>query len=396
MRVIGMISGTSFDAVEAVLADFVPRADVLECELVARRSVPYPEDLRDKIAAVLPPAVTDAGAICELDAGIGQFFAEVAHDLASEAGAGRVQLVCSHGQTVFHWVSGDRALGTLQLGQPAWIAERTGATVVSDVRSRDIAAGGHGAPLASVLDVLLLAPGAGTVRGALNLGGIANVTVLGSGRDPVAFDIGPANALMDAVVTSLSGGQERFDENGRRAGAGPCRRRPLGDVARRALLLAPRPEVDGQGAVQPRLRRERPRRPGARRRRPRGNPDRAHRRDRGEGPHRIPRHRSGRRWRGHPQSCADVGPARASRGRGLPSSGGLRGPRGLQGSPRLRSDRLPDRLRAQGVGAVVHRGAPCESARVHHSRSRAATGRGRARASFPSRRARGRGDGGAR
>jgi len=83
-----------------------------------------------------------------------------------------VQLVCSHGQTVFHWVEGDRARGTLQLGQPAWIAEATGATVVSDVRNRDIAAGGHGAPLASVLDVLLLGAPVGTVRGALNLGGL--------------------------------------------------------------------------------------------------------------------------------------------------------------------------------------------------------------------------------
>ncbi len=220
MRVIGMISGTSFDAVEAVLADFAQKGSVLECDLVAHRSVPYPGKLRERIAAVLPPAPTSIGEVCELDVAIGQFFGEVARELGEHVGGSPVQLVCSHGQTVFHWVSGDRALGTLQLGQPAWIAERTGATVVSDVRSRDIAAGGHGAPLASVLDVLLLGPPPGTVRAALNLGGIANVTVLTKGREPVAFDIGPANALVDAVVTSLSGGRERFDENGRRAGRG--------------------------------------------------------------------------------------------------------------------------------------------------------------------------------
>jgi len=220
MRVIGMISGTSFDAVEAVLAEFVQSGEVLDCELVAHRSVPYPDKLRERIAAVLPPASTDIGEVCELDTGIGQFFGEVARGLTAEVGGGEVQLVCSHGQTVFHWVSEDRALGTLQLGQPAWIAEQTGATVVSDVRSRDIAAGGHGAPLASVLDVLLLGPPVGTVRGALNLGGIANVTVLASGREPVAFDIGPANALMDAVVASLTEGREHFDSSGRRAARG--------------------------------------------------------------------------------------------------------------------------------------------------------------------------------
>ena len=157
-----------------------------------------------------------------------------------------MQLVCSHGQTVFHWVAGDRALGTLQLGQPAWIAERTGATVVSDVRSRDIAAGGHGAPLASVLDVLLLAPAKGTVRGALNLGGIANVTVLASGRDPVAFDIGPANALMDAVVTALSGGRERFDENGRRAARGHVDDGLLHRLLDEPYYLIPPPKSTGK------------------------------------------------------------------------------------------------------------------------------------------------------
>jgi anhydro-N-acetylmuramic acid kinase len=215
-----MISGTSFDAVEAVLADFVPSGDVLGCDLVAHRSVPYSHDLRERIAGILPPAPTTIGEVCELDVAIGQFFAQVAQELAAQVGGEPVEVVCSHGQTVFHWVSGDRALGTLQLGQPAWIAERTGATVVSDVRSRDIAAGGHGAPLASVIDVLLLAPPPGTVRGALNLGGISNVTVLAEGREPVAFDIGPANALMDASVTWTSGGKERFDESGRRAARG--------------------------------------------------------------------------------------------------------------------------------------------------------------------------------
>src|SRR5690606_31604459 len=94
-----------------------------------------------------------------------------------ELAGGRADLVVSHGQTVFHWVEHGRARGTLQLGQPAWIAERTGVPVVSDLRSRDITRGGQGAPLVSILDVLLLAPG-GHAKAALNLGGIANMTVV--------------------------------------------------------------------------------------------------------------------------------------------------------------------------------------------------------------------------
>ena len=246
MRVIGMISGTSFDAVEAVLADFEQTGDVLECDLVAHRSVPYPAALRERIAAVLPFSSTHIGEVCELDAAIGQVFGEVARDLADELGGEPVELVCSHGQTVYHWVSGDRALGTLQLGQPAWIAELTGAHVVSDVRNRDIAAGGHGAPLVSMLDALLLGPPSDMIRGALNLGGIANVTVLEHGRAPIAFDIGPSTALMDAAVTWLSQAEESFDEDGRRAGRGKVDQSLLAFLLDEPFYRLPPPKSTGK------------------------------------------------------------------------------------------------------------------------------------------------------
>jgi anhydro-N-acetylmuramic acid kinase len=122
-------------------------------------------------------------------------------------------LVASHGQTVYHWVDGQRALGTLQLGQPAWIAERTGLPVVADLRARDIAAGGHGAPLASVLDILLLS-GSPKTAAALNLGGIANITVVRPDAEPVAYDTGPANALLDAAMLELTNGVESYDRDG--------------------------------------------------------------------------------------------------------------------------------------------------------------------------------------
>ena len=198
VRVIGMISGTSFDAVEALLADIELDGEVLACDLVEHCSVPYPPAVRQAIAAILPPAATTIEQVCQLDVAIGQFFAEVAKKLADRYGG--VDAVCSHGQTVYHWVDGKRAKGTLQLGEPAWIADRTGVVVVSDVRNRDIAAGGHGAPLASLLDVLLLGANPAAVSGSLNLGGIANVTIVGPEREPIAFDIGPSNALLDAAV----------------------------------------------------------------------------------------------------------------------------------------------------------------------------------------------------
>lgn len=217
MRVIGMLSGTSYDAVDALVCDLDQDGDTLVCDLVAHRAAPYPESVRAAIAAVLPPASTTIEQVCRLDVAIGRFFGELAADLC--AAHGPVDLVCSHGQTVYYWVADDTAQGTLQLGEPAFIAERTGVSVLSDVRNRDIAAGGNGAPLASLIDVLLLGED-GPVRGSLNLGGIANVTVLGGGTTPIAFDIGPANALIDAVVEWVSDGRAHFDRDGALAAAG--------------------------------------------------------------------------------------------------------------------------------------------------------------------------------
>jgi anhydro-N-acetylmuramic acid kinase len=216
-----MISGTSFDAIEAAAVDLSLDGDVVRCRLLGTRSVQYDADLRARIAAVLPPAQTTIDEVCMLDTLIGQAFAEVAARVNEELCDGAAELVCSHGQTVFHWVQDGRARGTLQLGQPAWIAERTGLAVVSDVRSADIAAGGEGAPLVSVLDELLLRPAdSAPPRAALNLGGIANLTIVRSSGDSVAFDVGPANALIDAAVSHLTGGKETFDRDGERAARG--------------------------------------------------------------------------------------------------------------------------------------------------------------------------------
>ena len=214
MRALGICSGTSFDAVEALVVDFDLDAasGVLEATLVEHRSVPYPPSVRDSIAVALPPAPTTLEAVCQLDVAIGQAFAAVAGDVALVHGP--LDVICSHGQTVFHWVEGRVAKGSLQLGEPAWIAEQTGATVVSNVRNRDISAGGQGAPLASLLDVLLLASRSDITTGSLNLGGISNVTVIRPGQEPLAWDTGPANALIDAATEWVSEGREHYDRGG--------------------------------------------------------------------------------------------------------------------------------------------------------------------------------------
>jgi len=224
VRVIGLISGTSFDAIEAAAADFRLDGEELDCTLLGATSRPFPGDVRERIAAALPPAPTTVAETCKLDTLIGQAFGELAADVDVSICSGSAELICSHGQTMYHWVEDGRALGTLQIGQAAWIAERTGLPVVSDVRLRDLTVGGQGAPLVSVLDVLLLGEPGGAARAALNLGGIANLTAVLPDRPPVAYDIGPANALIDAAVRDLSAGAEQFDRNGRRASRGRVHR----------------------------------------------------------------------------------------------------------------------------------------------------------------------------
>jgi anhydro-N-acetylmuramic acid kinase len=245
MNVLGMISGTSFDGIDVACAAFEQHGDELVLTPLGSESVPYPDPLRAQIAAALPPAATTLAAVCRLDTQIGQAFAAAARQALDAFGA-EVDLIVSHGQTVFHWIDLDgRARGTLQLGQPAWIAEETGVPVLSDIRSRDLAAGGHGAPLVSVFDVLAL-QGPDHVTAALNLGGISNLTVLIPGRDPIAYDVGPANALLDAAVRALTGGREEFDAGGAGAARGRLDESLLERLLDEPYYSAPPPKSTGK------------------------------------------------------------------------------------------------------------------------------------------------------
>ncbi|MGW2182610.1 anhydro-N-acetylmuramic acid kinase [Streptomyces sp. NPDC001732] len=219
MRVLGMISGTSHDGIDVAVVDFRQDGTTLHGTVTHHDTVPYSEQLRADLVDALPPGRVTAADICALDTRIGQAFADAARTALAAAPA---DVVCTHGQTVYHWVEGTTALGTLQLGQPAWIAEATGLPVVSDLRSADIAAGGQGAPLVPALDRMLLAAETerGLAAGALNLGGISNITVLAPGAEPVAWDIGPANALIDAAVAADPAHPDSFDRDGLLAASG--------------------------------------------------------------------------------------------------------------------------------------------------------------------------------
>lgn len=218
MRTLGMISGTSFDGIDYFVGDFTLQGDAVEIRRIGSGSIPYSDALHTRLAAALPPNPITAEDVCVIDTLVGQEFAAVAQSVIAEMGP--VELIVSHGQTFYHWIdAAGRALGTLQVGNPAWIAERTGTTVVSDVRSRDVAAGGQGAPLVSILDVLLLSA-ANQRQGAVNLGGISNITVVTPDGASVAYDIGPANAMLDAVVAAATNGAQSFDLNGATARSG--------------------------------------------------------------------------------------------------------------------------------------------------------------------------------
>jgi anhydro-N-acetylmuramic acid kinase len=223
-RVIGLLSGTSVDGIDVAAADLHAEDGTVVLTPLGELDLPYPEPLREGLLAALPPNPCTAGELTRLDTGVGQAFADAAVRGAAELAGGGADLVASLGQTVFHWVEDGHVRGTLQLGQPAWIAERTGLPVLADLRARDVAAGGHGAPLASTFDQLWLrglAQDTGQPVAALNLGGIANITVVTDGEPATAYDTGPANALLDLAAYRLTG--RRSDVDGRLALSGSVR-----------------------------------------------------------------------------------------------------------------------------------------------------------------------------
>src|SRR6266567_7409920 len=221
MIVVGLMSGTSVDGIDAAVVDVSEDGEVLQVRLLDYVETQIDEALRQRIHTLFDPLLSRIDEVCEVNVLLGEAFADAAALAIRQAGV-QADLVASHGQTVWHQVAPGHTRSTLQLAEPSVIAERLGVTTVADFRPRDIAAGGQGAPLASWGDALLF--GDETIgRAVQNIGGIGNVTWVppgGQWEAMLAFDTGPGNALIDHAVGRLTGGMQRFDVDGALAAAG--------------------------------------------------------------------------------------------------------------------------------------------------------------------------------
>jgi anhydro-N-acetylmuramic acid kinase len=255
MLVLGMMSGTSADGIDVALARISGAPPNLNAMLLGHTSVKFPAALRKEILRVAEQHSITAGALSQLNFRLGELFADAA--LAAcrkfKIPLKKIALIGSHGQTIFHQGKPVDFLGrptasTLQIGEPAIIAARTGITTVGDFRPADITLDGQGAPLVPYVDYLLYRHRK-FGRVSLNLGGIANITVLPRAAKPhqvFAFDTGPANMLIDALVSHFTRGRLRFDENAQLASQGRSVPALLDDLLRDPYLKVAPPKSTGR------------------------------------------------------------------------------------------------------------------------------------------------------
>lgn len=249
--VAGLMSGTSLDGVDAAVVRLEGTGADVQVETLGFVSEPYAPALAEALAACVEPATSDVRLVSQLHARLGIRFAEAVEHALAAAGldADALDLVGSHGQTVQHVpvaepCGGAPTRSTLQIGSPAELAVRLGVPVVSDFRAADLALGGQAAPLAPYIDGALFAHPSET-RVLLNLGGIANVTVLPPGGPPrAAFDTGPANMVIDALALRLAG--RPYDAGGALAAAGTPDAGWLAEALAAPYLHQPPPKSTGR------------------------------------------------------------------------------------------------------------------------------------------------------
>lgn len=225
----GLMAGTSLDGIDVVICRIEGHAREARIETVAFETVPYPEDVRTELLALYAQPEDAIARVCAMNVVVGRCLADAAGQVLSAVGiAGDdVAVIGSHGQTVWHQPEPDARYpiivpSTLQIGEASEIAVRIGAPVMADFRTADIAAGGQGAPLAPYLDWAAFSSDTAN-RAVQNIGGIGNVTWVpagGSRDDVIAFDTGPGNMVIDALVRRLTAGEQSFDRDGQIAGSG--------------------------------------------------------------------------------------------------------------------------------------------------------------------------------
>jgi len=249
------MSGTSADGIDVALARISGAPPRLGAKLLGHTSISFPPAIRKEILRIAEQQTIAAGELSQLNFRLGELFADAAKEACRRfhISPRRVSLIGSHGQTVFHQghpvpFYGRPTASTLQIGEPSVIAARIGITTVGDFRPADIALGGQGAPLVPYADYLLYGhPKFGRVS--LNLGGIANITVLPANAKPsqvFAFDTGPGNMLIDALVHHFSRGRSRFDENARLASQGRSLPALLDELMRDPYLKLAPPKSTGR------------------------------------------------------------------------------------------------------------------------------------------------------
>ena len=252
-HVIGLMSGTSVDGVDAALLTIHGSGLATRVQVLAHDTFPYLPALRTEILAASDPATSSVDLICHLNFAVGACFADAALAIAETAGIAidDVVLTGSHGQTIYHIpVASDspqRHVSTLQIGESCLIAERTGVTTIADFRPRDMAAGGLGAPLAPYGHYLLFADAA-RPKLVQNIGGIANVSVLASTdiMQTLAFDTGPGNMLIDAAVRHVTKGEQHYDADGRIAAQGVVNDDVLTTLLEHPFLRQTPPKATGR------------------------------------------------------------------------------------------------------------------------------------------------------
>lgn len=220
---IGLMSGTSADGIDAALVEISGKLPQVKARVLCHVAADWPADLRKRLLAVMAPAETTTQEICRLNILVAKGFAAATFKLLAKAGvkASDITAIGSHGQTVCHLPPPLDEASTLQLGDTSVLFTLTGIPVVGNFRPADVAVGGQGAPLVPWTDAVLLTHSK-LIRCTQNIGGIANVTYLppGGRGEILAFDTGPGNMLMDALVALATDGRQTFDLSGRLAASG--------------------------------------------------------------------------------------------------------------------------------------------------------------------------------
>lgn len=252
---VGLMTGTSIDAIDAALVEVSGSGAHIQVSLRHFVSIPFPEEVQAEIYRVASGRMITAGELSQLNFLLGTLYSEAVFRLCREAKVelAQVDLIGSHGQTVYHQSEptlfcGRRVVSTLQIGEPSILAENTGVTVVADFRPRDMAAGGKGAPLIPYVDYLLFRH-AKKGRVLLNIGGIANITAIPAAGRPHqirAFDTGPGNMVIDALVRQFTQGEKNFDIGGHIARSGKVIQPLLEELLEDPFFHRPPPKTAGR------------------------------------------------------------------------------------------------------------------------------------------------------